>query len=90
MADAPRDHNNIPGRLACLFSDAVQGTTLVPIRIVEATGAIRINTTNTVQFTMQPVDPRDKNYVDVWLFQGTDGLTYPAVCDAEGRLLIDS
>ena len=88
MADAPRDGNNIPAKLACLNTDTVQGTNLVPIAI-SPTGLIRINEVATVQFTMQPVAPKDQNYVNVWLFQGPDGLTYPAVADEFGALLIN-
>lgn len=86
---APRDGNNVPSRLACLNTDTVQGTNLVPIEIVESTGAIEISEDATISFTMVPVDPRDPNYVGCWLFQGTDGLTYPAVATAEGKLLVD-
>jgi hypothetical protein len=89
MADAPRDGNNIPSKLACLNTDTVQGTNLVPISINSSTGAVCINHTSTINFTMVPVDPKDENYVNCWLFEGSDGLTYPAVADADGRLFID-
>lgn len=88
MTTAPRDNNNVPAKLACLNTDTVQGTNLVPITITPA-GLIRINEVDTVQFTMQPVSPKDENYVNVWLFTGNDGLTYPAVADATGALLIN-
>lgn len=88
MADAPRDGNNIPGKLAVLNTDTVQGTNKVPIAI-SAAGSIKISQGTTINFTMQPVDPRDENYVGCWLFEGTDGLTYPAVADAAGGLLVD-
>lgn len=87
MANAPRDENNIPSKLACLNTDTVQGTTLVPIACTP-TGLIRINKTATINFTPQPVDPKDENFVNVWLFEGPDGLTYPAVATAMGELLI--
>lgn len=87
--DAPRDNNNIPGRLAVLNTDTVQGTTLVPICIKDDTGAICVTRTATKSFTMEPVDPKDENYVNCWLFEGDDGLTYPAVATEGGRLLID-
>lgn len=87
--DAPRDGNNIPTLLAVLNTDTVQGTTKVPIQILDATGEIKVATAATINFTMQPIDPRDQNYVGCWLFQGLDGLTYPAVATADGELLIE-
>lgn len=87
---APRDSNNIPAKLAVLNTDTVQGTTLVPIEIDASSGAIQVTDTDTISFTMQPVDPKDPNYVNVWLFEGTNGLTYPAVANAFGQLLIDT
>lgn len=87
MANAPRDENNVPSKLACLNTDTEQGQNLVPIAITPA-GLIKINKTSTINFTMQPVDPKDENYVNCWLFEGPDGLTYPAVADEMGRLLI--
>lgn len=89
MANAGRDGNNVTGKLAVLNTDSVQGTNLVRIAINSSNGGIKINTTDSISFTMIPVDPRDENYVGCWLFQGTDGLTYPAVADADGKLLID-
>ena len=88
MSDAPRDGNNIPAKLAVLNTDLIQGTTLVPISVT-SDGAIRTSTSATISFTMQPVDPRDQNYVDCWLFEGTNGLTYPAVATSAGQILID-
>lgn len=87
--DAPREGNNVPGKLAVLNTDTVQGHTLVPINIT-SDGLMLVNEVATISFTMVPVDPRDENYVDCWLFQGTDGLTYPAVVTAAGELLIDA
>ena len=89
MATAPRDQNYIPAKLAVLNTDTVQGTNLVTIKIDPSTNGIKVNTVDTISFTMVPVDPRDENYVDCWLFQGSDGLTYPAVANADGELLID-
>lgn len=86
--DAPREENNVPAKLAVLNTDSVQGTTLVPITITSQ-GLLMVNMVETISFTMAPVDPRDENYVECWLFQGTDGLTYPAVATAAGELLID-
>lgn len=88
MTNAPRDNNNIPSKLAVLNTDTVQGQNLVPLSITAA-GTIRINRTDSISFTMQPVDPKDQNYVNVWLFEGTNGLTYPAVADAGGALFVD-
>lgn len=90
MATAPRDQNFVPSKLAVLNTDTVQGTNLVPICIRPSDGAICVNTTDTISFTMTPIDPRDENYVSCWLFEGTDGLTYPAVANADGELLIDN
>jgi hypothetical protein len=89
MSDAPRDQNNVPAKLACLNTDTVQGTNLVPVTVNGTTGGINIDHTSTISFTMVPVDPRDQNYIGCWLFEGTDGLTYPAVATAAGELLID-
>jgi hypothetical protein len=86
--EAPRDQNYRTAKLAVLNTDTVQGTNLVTIKINESNNGIKINTTDTISFTMQPVTPQDKNYVDCWLFQGTDGLLYPAVADSDGKLLI--
>lgn len=88
MADAPRDGNGATAKLACLNTDTVQGQNLVPLAI-SSNGLLRINRTDTVNFTMQPVDPRDENYIGCWLFKGVDGNVYPAVADAAGALLVD-
>lgn len=87
--ETPRDQNFRPAKLAVLNSDTVQGTNLVTIKIDEATGAIKKNTSDTISFTMQPVSPHDENYVDCWLFEGTDGELYPAVANSSGELLVD-
>lgn len=86
---APRDGNGATVKLACLNTDTVQGATLVAIAIDAASGGIMIDTISTISFTMVPVDPRDPNYIGVWLFQGTDGKCYPAVANASGGLLIE-
>ena len=84
------DDNNIPTKLAVLNTDTVQGTNLVRLKMEDNNvKGIMINTTATISFTMQPIDPRDQNYKGCWLFQGTDGLTYPAVGTAAGELLVD-
>jgi hypothetical protein len=87
---APRDDNNVPAKLACLNTDTVQGTNLIPIEIDQVSSGIKTNLTATISFTMQPVDPKDDNYVNVWLFEGSDGLTFPAVATSLGELLIDN
>jgi len=89
MTQAPRDENFVTGKLAVLNTDTVQGTNLVPIAINPANNRIKFTTSATISFTMQPVDPKDENYVNCWLFEGTDGLTYPAVATADGELLLD-
>lgn len=86
---APRDGNNVTAKLACLNTDTIQGQHLVPIAISGSNGGIEIDETATISFTMVPVDPRDPNYVGCWLFEGTDGLTYPAVATSTGNLLVD-
>lgn len=86
--ETPRDQNYRTAKLAVLNTDTVQGTNLVTIKIDEGNGGIGYNTTDTISFTMQPVTPQDENYVDCWLFQGTDGLLYPAVANADGELLV--
>lgn len=85
---SPRDQNYRTAKLAVLNTDTVQGTNLVTIKFNESNDGIMVNTTDTISFTMQPVTPQDENYVDCWLFQGTDGLLYPAVANSDGELLI--
>ncbi len=87
MTQAPRDGNDIPAKLAVLNTDTVQGQHLVPIEIVG--NRIKVDAAATKSFTMVPIDPRDENYVTCWLFEGTDGLVYPAVATADGALLVD-
>jgi len=66
------------------------GTTLVPIKINPSNNGMKINRTDTISFTMTPIAPSDENYNKVLLWQGTDGLTYPWVCNSDGEVLIDS
>jgi len=89
MTAAPRDENFVPSKLAVLNTDTVQGTNLVPIMITPD-GLIGVTSNATISFTMQPVSPKDPNYVNCWTFEGSDGLVYPAVATAEGRLLINT
>lgn len=88
IVNASRDDNFVPTRLAVLNTDIIQGQNLVQIRINASTKKIQINTTDTISFTMQPVDPRDWNYVGCWLFEGLNGKIYPAVANANGELLV--
>jgi hypothetical protein len=88
--ETPRDQNYRTAKLAVLNTDTVQGTNLVTIKINESNNGIKVNTTDTISFTMVPVTPQDENYVDCWLFQGSDGLLYPAVANANGELLIST
>jgi hypothetical protein len=87
MANALRDSNNVPSKLAVLNTDTVQGTNLVPIQITSA-NSIMVDKISTISFTMVPVSPKDGNYANCWLFQGTDGNTYPAVATSAGAILI--
>jgi len=87
--NASRDENHITSRLCVLNTDTVQGTNKVRIAINESNGGMMVNTTDSISFTMIPIDAQDENYVDCMMFVGSDGLTYPWVCDAEGKVLID-
>lgn len=87
--NAKTDGNFVGSRLAVLNTDTVQGTNKVRITLDEATGAMSVNTTDTISFTMQPIDPQDENYKDCQQFMGSDGLTYPWVANASGEVLID-
>jgi hypothetical protein len=88
MSDAPRDGNGVPAILAVLNTDTVQGTNLVPVLVNSSNNGIKTNTSATISFTMQPIDPRDQNYAHVWCFKGSNGLVYPAVATSAGELLI--
>jgi hypothetical protein len=90
MTVAARDQNFVTGKLAVLNTDTVQGKHLVRIGINGSTGRVLTTTTATISFSMIPVAPRDENYVQCWLFQGTDGKTYPAVATNDGKLLIST
>ncbi len=86
--NASRDKNNVPTRLAVLNTDPIQGLNRIQIAINSADNSIQMNTTDTISFTMQPIDPRDWNYVGCWLFKGLDGKVYPAVANSIGELLV--
>jgi hypothetical protein len=90
MTQALKDSNSVSSLTAVLNTDTVQGTNLVRIAVDSTTNGVLIDTTSTISFTMQSIDPRDQNYVGVWCFQGTsDGLLYPAVATASGKLLVN-
>ncbi len=89
MENAIADQNFVRSKLAVLNTDTVQGTNLVRIKINPANNGLKVNTTDTISFTMTPIDPRDQNYRGCWLFVGDDGLTYPAVANSDGELLIE-
>jgi len=86
--NASRDNNFATSKLACLNTDTKQGMNLVKIKINSINGGIEIDQISTISFTMLPVAPKDADYVNCWLFQGTDGKTYPAVATSSGALLI--
>lgn len=85
--EAIRDQNHVTSKIAVLNTDTVQGTHLVTIQMTG--NSIKTNTTDTISFTMVPIDPKDQNFVNVWAFEGSDGQLYPAVANADGELLID-
>lgn len=80
------DQNYIKSRLGVLNTD---GITIIPIACNEVDGSMKINTTDTISFTMTPISPQDQNYVNCMLFVGSDGLTYPWVCNASGEVLVE-
>jgi hypothetical protein len=84
------DSNFIPNVLACLNTDTVQGANMVQVQIDPITGGILTDPSSTISFTMNSVYPGDERYIGVWLFQGTDGKTYPAAATSAGALLIDT
>jgi len=91
MINALRDQNNVPTGLAVLNTDLVQGTNLVRITLDENNfNCMQVNTTDTISFTMQPIDPRDQNYVGCMTFTGSDGLVYPWVANSAGEVLIST
>lgn len=85
--ETPADQNFIRAKMGVLNTD---GTTLVTIKVNESNGGMKINTTDTVLFTMTPIAPENENYNKVLLWQGTDGLTYPWVVDSQGKVLIST
>lgn len=90
MTVALKDGNSTSTLLAVLNTDTVQGTHLVRIVVNPVDSGIKIDTLSTISFTMEPIDPRDNNYVSVWAFQGSDGQLYPAVATSAGALLVNT
>lgn len=86
MTDASRDQNHVPGKLGVW---CVDGVTTIPIAFNESNGGVKIDIMSTVSYVPTPIDREDKNFVDVWLFEGSDGLTYPCNVNASGALLVD-
>ena len=84
MSDAIRDENFVPVKLGVLYSD---GVTTVPVAVDSTSGGMVFNYTNTISYTPTPVGVQDKNFVNVLLAQGTDGLAYPINVDATGAVL---
>jgi len=89
MENAPADQNFVRAKLACLNTDTVQGTNLVTVKINPANNGMMINTSDVAAFTMEPIDPRDENYRFCMTFEGSDGLVYPWVADADGKVLVE-
>lgn len=89
MTNAKRDENFVTTKMAVLNTDSVQGTNLVRIQVDETNfSSLKVNTVDTISFTMQPVSPKDQNYQNCMMFVGTDGNTYPWVANASGEVLI--
>jgi hypothetical protein len=91
MANALKDGNSTATLLAVLNTDTIQGKNKVRIAVDPANNSILVDFTSGISFTIEPIDPRDENYVRVWAFQGNvDGLLYPAVATSKGALLVSS
>lgn len=86
MTNAVRDSNYITGGLGVLNTD---GTTLIPVAVNEATGGFKVSTVDTISFTMTPMSKKDANLVNVLLWVGSDGLTYPWVVNSSGAVLVN-
>lgn len=85
MANAPHDQNTVKAKLGVW---CVDGKTLITIKINPLTGEIKTDTTSVISYVPVPIDPRDENFQFCWLFQGQDGLTYPANVNSDGHLLV--
>ena len=89
--NAKRDENFVTTRMAVLNTDTVQGTNLVRILVDENNfNSLEVDLNATISFTMQPIDPRDQNYVTCMTFVGQDGLVYPWVATSQGKVLIET
>jgi len=88
MTNALLDENTVNTGLAVLNTDTVQGTTKVRIRLNEDNSGMKINSTDTISFTMVPIDARDDNYRTCLTFTGSDGLIYPWVANSNGEVLV--
>lgn len=82
---APHDQNFVRAKFGVLNTD---GITLVTIKINESNKGMKVNTTDTISFTMTPLDVRDENYYKCALWTGSNGLTYPWVVNANGEVLV--
>lgn len=88
--NAIQDQNWVFSKMAVLNTDTVQGTNLVRLVCNENnSNALKVDTMATISFTMVPIDERDENYRTCLTFTGSDGLLYPCVGTADGKLLID-
>ena len=88
MANALLDQNDVHSALAVLNTDTVQGTNKVRVQVNPSNGGMKLNVTDTISFTMTPIDARDENYRLCMTFTGDDGLIYPWVANASGEVLI--
>lgn len=89
MTSAPSDENFVRAALAVLNTDTVQGENLVTIKINPVTKGMLTTSTETINFTMVPIVPRDENYRHCMTFTGSDGKVYPWVATAAGEVLIE-
>lgn len=87
MTNALLDQNFVHSKLAVLNTD---GVTIVRIKCNESNGAMKVNTTDTISFTMTPIINRDDNRTTCMTWVGTDGLVYPWVANSSGEVLINS
>lgn len=83
------DQNFIPSKLAVLNTDTVQGTNLVTVKI-NSDNELMVNYSDTISFTMVPIDPKDENYRNCGTFMGSDDQLYPWVANADGELLVSN
>ena len=86
MANAPRDTNHVPAKLGVW---CVDGVTKIPIAMNPLNDGVMVDTASTISYTPVPVDQQDENWVDCWLFEGSDGLMYPVNVNADGAILIE-